>query len=758
MDYAAKQSSNDKKTTERNAIEDQSHSLAKDKISDILRGSDYESCAKSAEDEAVGSPVSSSITATNKQSISQKSHIRDILTSPAAVSVPESTRTNIENKYGADFSNVNFYQDDRSTKSVNAKAYTYGTDIVFSPNHYKPNTSSGEKLIAHELAHVVQQNQSGVMQLQRDEAKPGEIPADQLADYNDTLNDILPKKTIIINGEKRGTSGGLLHHIFITGILVDTFKDDKKIGALTRAIAANEDAKKVSRKYGICGIMALHDANLDATKAVELLTKQKQFYSLDAIIQRSKNAPGKIIEKTLSKVNRDSESGAKAADAYSNVDNDEIEASWALTLSKENIGNLKQLLPLLAREQMLAKGGKSRFKQSKSDIRSAYDKLRDCKTEYNKRIKKGITVVTALRMARDARDMLNAAKDNLALASTSGINGLDSIFRKLCGKADKLSKIVKEWSEFRQSQKDTPRTQRKSFELDTDKIDDLRDDLRRLIDSLNLINVTGSDKSITRISLLIRYFIALNDENYDNAPTLADLKKHVNDFDEISSDLDTLTGRIIVSKFELYTQLATVIKKQVETREGMNDKTGEDPGFHPSRENIEKYFKALKKSSNDDAISAYEAYAQGFFQHRVQAPKEREDHPTTDEIYGFPVTIGGTRMVVCAGYAQLGKYLFELAGAKFKEFLIWSEFSRDDLRSGDINSSSSHMVTRLVRKRKSIYVSNDKIYPSAKAAFESVGYTGGNGTYLVKGKGKTAKEASSSFAKDFDKKKKKLQR
>ena len=44
-----------------------------------------------------------------------------------------------------------------STTPSSARAFATGTDVYFAQNEYKPNTSDGDHLIAHELAHVVQQ-------------------------------------------------------------------------------------------------------------------------------------------------------------------------------------------------------------------------------------------------------------------------------------------------------------------------------------------------------------------------------------------------------------------------------------------------------------------------------------------------------------------------------------------------------------------------------------------------------------------------
>jgi len=47
-----------------------------------------------------------------------------------------------------------------SARAVNAKAYTLGQDVMFGAVQYAPGTSEGERLLAHELTHVVQQGMS----------------------------------------------------------------------------------------------------------------------------------------------------------------------------------------------------------------------------------------------------------------------------------------------------------------------------------------------------------------------------------------------------------------------------------------------------------------------------------------------------------------------------------------------------------------------------------------------------------------------
>ncbi len=76
--------------------------------------------------------------------------------------LPEATRVFFEPRFGYDFKNVYVHTDARaeeSARSLNAKAFTTGRDIVFGSGQYTPDTPSGKKLLAHELTHVVQQSE-----------------------------------------------------------------------------------------------------------------------------------------------------------------------------------------------------------------------------------------------------------------------------------------------------------------------------------------------------------------------------------------------------------------------------------------------------------------------------------------------------------------------------------------------------------------------------------------------------------------------
>ncbi len=69
-------------------------------------------------------------------------------------------RSYFEPRFGRDLSPVRLHEGARvgsAAAAINARAYTLGTDIALAPGEYSPGASAGRRLLAHELAHTVQQ-------------------------------------------------------------------------------------------------------------------------------------------------------------------------------------------------------------------------------------------------------------------------------------------------------------------------------------------------------------------------------------------------------------------------------------------------------------------------------------------------------------------------------------------------------------------------------------------------------------------------
>jgi hypothetical protein len=85
-------------------------------------------------------------------------------------SLPSSVRAPIETAMGADLGGVRIHADaqaDRLNRSLNAEAFTTGSDIFFRKGAYQPGTTAGTELLSHELAHVVQQSGGARRKLRR---------------------------------------------------------------------------------------------------------------------------------------------------------------------------------------------------------------------------------------------------------------------------------------------------------------------------------------------------------------------------------------------------------------------------------------------------------------------------------------------------------------------------------------------------------------------------------------------------------------
>lgn len=147
-----------------------------------------------------------------------------------------------EPAFGHDFSNVRLHTDSEagaSAKSINAKAYTASNNIVFGPGQYQPGSSEGNRLLAHELTHVVQQQQAQQAiqrerELNADESKDCFAKIDaaiaalekSAADENEKLPDYI-KEAIKVLREKR-TAGKIKCYAFegIKHGRVDLAKDE----------------------------------------------------------------------------------------------------------------------------------------------------------------------------------------------------------------------------------------------------------------------------------------------------------------------------------------------------------------------------------------------------------------------------------------------------------------------------------------------------------------------------------------------------
>jgi hypothetical protein len=124
------------------------------------------------------------------------------------------TREFMESRFGQDFSGVRVHTDSRaaeSARAVNALAYTVGRDVVFDSGRYAPKTQAGQKLMAHELTHVVQQNARA--QSVQTKLSIGDIDDSSEREANRVAESILDRQAIDFRMQRAISSGSVIQRI-----------------------------------------------------------------------------------------------------------------------------------------------------------------------------------------------------------------------------------------------------------------------------------------------------------------------------------------------------------------------------------------------------------------------------------------------------------------------------------------------------------------------------------------------------------------
>ncbi len=105
--------------------------------------------------------------------------------------LPDSTKNQMEEGFGSDFSNVRIHTDEKAAdmnRKLGAQAFAHGNDIFFNEGKYNPGSRSGQHLIAHELTHTLQQGTAQQPQMvqkaeEQDNAEAVENPDDILKTF-----------------------------------------------------------------------------------------------------------------------------------------------------------------------------------------------------------------------------------------------------------------------------------------------------------------------------------------------------------------------------------------------------------------------------------------------------------------------------------------------------------------------------------------------------------------------------------------------
>lgn len=150
--------------------------------------------------------------ATNEHGDIQRS-VRETIASEGQPLDPR-TRATMEPRFGHDFSQVRIHTDTRAAESADAlgaNAYTTGPNLVFGAGQYAPESSGGQRLIAHELAHVVQQASGPVSGSIKEDGLSISHPSDRFEHEADASADrVMAGQTVAGPSGAHATAGGAM--------------------------------------------------------------------------------------------------------------------------------------------------------------------------------------------------------------------------------------------------------------------------------------------------------------------------------------------------------------------------------------------------------------------------------------------------------------------------------------------------------------------------------------------------------------------
>ena len=170
----------------------------------------------------------------------------------SGASLPDGVRGNMETAMGADFSNVKVHTGSQAVqmnKQLRAQAFTNGSDIYFNSGKYNPGNKTGQRLLAHELTHTIQQGsairKSGVPGIQKEgEALPDPVPNCTLSVTMHGLNFVPVEDSYYVLGPKTPQA---------VAVAVKRLTGENYSDTLARAVYANITGQQVAGLGSLLG-------------------------------------------------------------------------------------------------------------------------------------------------------------------------------------------------------------------------------------------------------------------------------------------------------------------------------------------------------------------------------------------------------------------------------------------------------------------------------------------------------------------------
>jgi hypothetical protein len=569
-------------------------------------------------------------------------------------SMPGPVRKRMESAFSTRFDSVRFHTDTNAahlSDRLNARAFTVGEHVAFGGGEFRPGTMAGDALIAHELAHVVQQGHHGA------------TPAGPF---------------------HKGEPGG--------GQPASAFEDDADLSAAgavatlwggARGQLADIGRQAMPRmRSGLqlqrCSPKAVTDPSKGAKTNAQLSVREARDQAIG-------NAGAKLRE-----VNDWASAQMKVQGRRSTNE---------LKGPEEDPG-AKTIPPQVAEAIALLEKAQSLF--GTKEIEALPQKL-DAVTMYTKDARaKSPSPGEQDVLARREAELLYTRAMQQAVAAADDASKLVSVLSKsfdVDTVAKKVDEIVGTLNDMQNGKVDI---------LDAaDRVVKLVKQAKEALHDLHE-RFDKTPAAIGRVLFILRSFVALNAPGTVTPPTADEIKQFTGKLGDAASDFSTVFADGKPTQgFSFFEGYAAILEQQLAVRAAMAKAGVNAEAPIPTLGNARDYFKALKAKPNKDVFDAYQDYARAFFFHRVIDVFHDMEVKGVEDFYARPLSIAGLRPLVCTGYALLGSHLLRFAGATLTRFIVAVRADNADIENDRV--AAGHALAVMSRGGKEFFISNDSI-------------------------------------------------
>jgi hypothetical protein len=597
--------------------------------------------------------------------------VHDVLRSPGQP-LEQITRVFMEQRFGHDFSRVRVHADQRAAHSarvLNARAYTVGRDVVFGGGQYQVHSKEGRKLIAHELTHVAQQRPAGAAFIQREAVTPDP----RVTACMQQTEEILPGRV------------GLLVHMHREQQLVHIFGSE--LDAFKQLIRSNREARRFVCEAGVPAMVALSDtrsdAGLDVAAARRALNSHRERYTPQALERRPQEWRIERTRVAMTETGSWARHEVRRSGIPSMTGIVGLPAVQRANVS-EAIAGLHAALPEAETIARLSGAGQSQLERAIGHLGEA---RRRASGEYGS-LHSRASLGEAQFAVDEARDALGELADHYDVDELQ--NRVVSLHEAISGLYESIGRET---------------------DVDTEAIRGLRDHARQIGRDLREAQreMQGLPASVQRVLFVLRYFQALNQPGFAGAPGADEVAAHRGHLSDIGEDMRRVFGSSLMgADAEFISAVAARIDRQLQVRAAMEQELGRETALVPPRDDVEAYFRGLAAEPNEAVIRTYESFAEAYFEHQGVSSRQDLNVANLEALFARPLSITGTRGLVCTGYAILGARLLELAGANIHSYIIGVRASDQQLVSGN-DLDDAHALGRVTRRGQTLFVSNDTI-------------------------------------------------